>query len=230
MNRTIIAAMILLLATGLMAQTKAEPRAGGETVEVLSHPVQSLRTHLFDIEKFTISFGYEHRGFGEILTAEFGIRNKTDNERELYIYTIATEDVDPTGDSTFKRPREEADNVLIRNFVPFPVAAEDNNKEFGNMKHMNFRYKLGKDSHPLGTLRKFPHDPKLGIDPSTGKAYKLNETLFVKTQHHSKYRKNYLFFNHVTLLIFDAKNLTDEKGNLNPPLYRQIYRIEGKRK
>ncbi|HPA72105.1 MAG TPA: hypothetical protein PKY31_07540 [Spirochaetota bacterium] len=234
-NKTLVAVLTLLLITGLQAQTKnqaqdaKQPRAGGEPAEVVGHPVQSYRTHIFDVEKFSISFGYEPRGYGEILTVEFGIHNKTGDDRDLYIYTIATEDVDTTGYTSFKRPQDDI-RILFKNFVPFPLAAEDKDKEFRHMSLANFRYKMGNDVDPKGTLRKFPRDPKLGVDPTTGKAYKLDESLYVKTQHHSKYRKNYCFFNHVTVLIFDAKELTDDKGNINPPLFRQVYRISGKRK
>ncbi len=230
LQKSLAAFISLFIAGAVLAQDKAGTQKDGNTVEPVNLPVQSVRTHVFDVEKFSISFGYEPRGFGEVLTVEFGLRNKTDEEKELYIWTIATEDVDPSADSSFKMPRTDDQRILFRNFVPFPLAAEDRDKEFRLMKHENFRYKTEKDTSPIGSLRKFPRDPKLGIDPATGKAYKLEDALFIKTSHNSKYRKNYCFFNHVTLLIFDAKNLTDEKGALNPPLYRQIYRIVGKRK
>jgi len=199
-QRSLVAIVSLLLAVAVLAQDKAGTPGGGETAELANLPVQSYRTHIFDVEKFSISFGYEPRGFGEVLTVEFGVRNKTDDERELYIWAIATEDVDPSGDSSFKIPRTDDQRILVRNFVPFPLAAEDRDKEYRMMKNENFRYKTGNDPHPLGSLRKFPRDPKLGVDPSSGKTYKLEDALFVKTTHHSKYRKNYCFFNHVTLL------------------------------
>jgi hypothetical protein len=223
------AALIILAAATIFAQN-TQQTPGSTADETISLPTQSYRTHLFDVEKFSIMFGYEPRGFGEVLTTEFNLKNKTDDEIELYIYAIATQEAEDFNKSSFSIPREGEGVVTILNFIPYPIAAEDNDKEYRKMKHANFRYKTGKDIDPLGTLQKFPRDPKLGIDPTTGAAYKLKDSLFVKTRHVSKYRKNYVFFNHVTLLIFDAKNLTDEKGKLNPPLFRQVYRIEGKRK
>lgn len=200
------------------------------TDETIGLPTQSLRTHLFDVEKFSMSFGYEPRGFGEVLTTEFNIRNKTDDVLELYIYAIATYENEDFDTSSFTMPRPGEGGITILNFVPYPIAAEDRDLPPHKMKHLNFRYKTGRDTDPLGTLQKYPRDPKLGINPLTGGPYKLHDTLFVQTKHVSKYRKNYVFFNFVTLLIFDAKNLTDEKGKLNPPLFRQVYRIQGKRK
>ncbi len=220
---------IFLVSVAIFAQN-SQNTGGNQTDETINLPIQSLRTHLFDVEKFSIMFGYEHRGFGEVLTTEFNLKNKTDDELELYIYAIATYEVDDSNKSSFSIPRPGEGGVTILNFIPYPIAAEDNDKPFSKMKHANFRYKTGKDSDASGTLQKFPRDPKLGIDPTTGGPYKLKDSLFVKTRHVSKYRKNYIFFNHVTLLIFDAKNLTDEKGRLNPPLFRQVYRVEGKRK
>ncbi len=224
-----LAALIVLAAATIFAQN-TQNTGSNQTDETIALPSQSFRTHLFDVEKFSIMFGYEHRGFGEVLTTEFNLKNKTDDELELYIYAIATYEVDDFNKSSFNLPRPGEGEVTILNFIPYPIAAEDNDKPYSKMKHANFLYKTGKESNPLGTLQKFPRDPKLGIDPTTGGPYKLKDSLFVKTRHVSKYRKNYVFFNHVTLLIFDAKNLTDEKGNLNPPLFRQVYRVQGKRK
>jgi hypothetical protein len=230
MKKKILFATFIFLASVAIFAQNTQNTGSNQTDETITLPTQSFRTHLFDVEKFSIMFGYEHRGFGEVLTTEFNIRNKTDDELELYIYAIATQEADDFNKSSFKMPRPGEGEVTILNFIPYPIAAEDNDKPYSKMKHANFRYKTGKDSDPLGTLQKFPRDPKLGIDPTTGGTYKLKDCLFVKTRHVSKYRKNYVFFNHVTLLIFDAKNLTDEKGKLNPPLFRQVYRVEGKRK
>ncbi|MCX7679773.1 MAG: hypothetical protein N2316_11240 [Spirochaetes bacterium] len=229
MKKVIFSIFILFLATTIVGQTQ-QNTTRAVTDETVTLPIQSLRTHLFDVEKFSMSFGYEPRGFGEVLTAEFNIRNKTDDEIELYIYAIATYESEDFDTSSFTMPRPGEGGVTILNFVPYPLAQEDNDVPPHKMKNLNFRYKTGNDADPLGTLQKFPRDPKLGINPLTGGPYKLKETLFVQTKHVSKYRKNYVFFNYLTLLIFDAKNLTDEKGKLNPPLFRQVYRIHGKRK
>lgn len=230
MKKKLIFAAVIILSTAAIFAQNTQNTGGNAADDIVSLPAQSCRTHLFDVEKFSIMFGYEPRGFGEVLTTEFNLKNKTDDELELYIYAIATYEVEDFDKSSFKMPRPGEGEVTILNFVPYPIAAEDNDKPASKMKHANFRYRAGKDSDSLGILQKFPRDPKLGIDPTTGGTYKLKDTLFVKTRHVSKYRKNYVFFNHVTLLIFDAKNLTDEKGKLNPPLFRQVYRIEGKRK
>ncbi len=220
----------LLISAAIFAQDKKENSTEKISAEIANLPSQSFNTHIFDVEKFSISLGYDSFGRGEILNVEFGLRNKTDDDRELYIYTIATEEIDTSIHSSFNRPVEAEDKSIFLNFVTFPIAAEDANKDYRHMKNTNFRYSDGKNNEGPGILQKFPRDPKLGVAPHTGKAYELKDTLYVKTNHMSRYRKNYVFFNHVTLLIFDAKNLTDEKGALNRPLYRQIYKIEGIRK
>ena len=205
----------LLLSAAIFAQDKTGNRAETGAGEVDNLPSQSFSTYYFDVEKFSVSLGYDNFGRGELLNVEFGLRNKTDDDRELYIFAIATEEIDRTGPSSFKEIIESGDKTNFLNFVPYPVAAEDANKEYRHMKNVNFRFRTEKNDNSPGMLHKFPRDPKLGVSPHTGKAYELKDTLYVKTSHLSRYRKNYVFFNHVTILIFDAKNLMDEKGALN---------------
>ena len=120
---------------------------------------------------------------------------------DFFIFVIATyEKLEPIK-SSFEKPVPKRD--IIRNFNAFP-----NNRK-------NFEYPPNDDEKKMGKkfrLEKFPKDNKLGTDPSTGKPYSLSDNLIIRTEHFTKYRKNYVFFNTITILLFDAKNSKEKNG------------------
>ncbi|HPX91426.1 MAG TPA: hypothetical protein PKZ93_07925, partial [Spirochaetota bacterium] len=66
-----------------------------------------------------------------------------------------------------------------------------------------------------------PKNIKAAVDPKTGKPYLLEESIIFRTKFLSQYRKNYYFFNEITVLIFD------EGENL---LYRQVFKVKEKKR
>ncbi len=220
--------MLLLPAIAFsQAQAPAQPEVAADGIP--NYPVQSIRSYEFDVRAITVSRQYETRGRGEILNVEFGIHNNTDYPMDLYVFAIATYEDYKKERSPYNPLLRSTERTALLNFVPFPLAAEDANKDFRSMKLENFRYTVGTGDDKKEVLVEFPKDPRLGVNPVTGQAYKLQSDIFVKTSHLSVYKNNYRFFNQVTVLIFDAKKLGDGKG-IPRPLYRQVISIDGRRK
>lgn len=169
-------------------------------------PAQAQYSNKFKIQEIYFNKIIDVAGRGEILEVEFRINNRIDDPLDLYIFVIATYEKDEKTKSSFEMPIQKKGK--IRSFVPFP---EDK---------QNFKY-TNSEKEGKAELRKFPKDPKAGVDPSTGKPYHLKDSIFVRTYHLSKYRNNYFFFNEVTLLVFD------KNGNI---LFRQLYNISGVRR
>lgn len=228
-RKSILAVAFIMMPFAAFAQNQEGKAAADNKGGLAKFPVQSIRPYEFDVKHYTMSRAYEVHGRGEILNVEFELHNNTDDPRELYIYTIATNELHRPHQSTFDQILTEDEKQVMRVFVPCPIAAEDKKAEHRNMKNENFIFTLGEGENQHKTLMKYPVDPKLGVNPLDGKAYRLVDNLIVKTQHLSKYRKNYFFFNTLTLLIFDKNKLTDEHGRIWP-VYRQVYKIEGLRR
>ena len=81
----------------------------------------------------------------------------------------------------------------------------------------NFEY----DINGAKELKKYPKDYKLGVDPQTGKIYSLKDKIIVRTQHLNLYRKNFKFYNNVTIILYD------DAGKMK---FRQTYALKGKRR
>ncbi|MGL4370572.1 MAG: hypothetical protein ACRCUT_13000, partial [Spirochaetota bacterium] len=63
-------------------------------------------------------------------------------------------------------------------------------------------------------------DYKLGVNPATGKMYTLLDKIIIRSEHLTVYRKNFKYFNNVTVVIFDDEGKTK---------YRQTYYLDGRR-
>ncbi len=228
--------MILMLPLTLYSEDKAEkPKESGknELNTILeNYPPQMIKDDRFEIKNLTFGRVYDLHGRGEVLNVEFELKNMTDQTMEFYIIVIAAYTVEKRDKSSFLKPLSDKDKILMRSFVPFPIEPKDFNKLPREMVNENFRYEYTneKDSKEKSWVwLRFPRDIKKGINPSTGKTYTLNENLYVKTSHLSKYRKNYYFFNEVTLLIYDAAKVKEDSGFIMP-VYKQILHIKGKRR
>lgn len=179
-------------------------------------PVQSQYSNDFSIKNINFNRVIDKGGKGELLEVEFEISNNTDYPLDLYIFVIASYIKREKTLSSFERPVPE--ELRIRSFVPYP---DDIN---------NFKYPINDKD---GTIKKdrhgrecynyceYPHEPKAGVDSTTGKPYHIKEKLFVRTYHLSEYRVNYFFFNRAIILAFDK----DGK-----PVYRQLYELNGWRR
>ncbi len=207
-KRIICLLFCLIVPTLLFSQDEKKSAATPETKVKLntSIPVLAQYSNNFKIEKYYFNRKIDVQKRGEILEVELVISNLTDNPVELYIFSIATFEKVERTKSSFEKPIPEKER--IRSFVPYPDIIEE------------FKYENPEKKGEM-RLEKYPKNPKAGVDPQTGKAYVLKDTLVVRNHHLSKYRRNYAFFNNVTLLIFDSEG---------KPAYRQLFLIEGKRR
>jgi hypothetical protein len=134
--------MLLLPAIAFsQAQAPAQPEVAADGIP--NYPVQSIRSYEFDVRAITVSRQYETRGRGEILNVEFGIHNNTDYPMDLYVFAIATYEDYKKERSPYNPLLRSTERTALLNFVPFPLAAEDANKDFRSMKLENFRYTVG---------------------------------------------------------------------------------------
>ncbi|HEY1407227.1 MAG TPA: hypothetical protein VF857_11505, partial [Spirochaetota bacterium] len=132
----------------------------------------------------------------------FELTNTEDTPRDLYIFVLASHEEQKWVYNSFRTKRSVPERVDVDLFVPVPS------------DRANFEY----DINGAKLIKKYAKDYKLGVDPSTGKAYHLKDKVIVRTEHLSPYRKNYTYFNNATVLVYD------DEGKL---LFRQIYALNG---
>jgi hypothetical protein len=208
-RRTAVLILSLLIPLSLFSK---DPERGMKKMQIDRFPSGSILNNRFDVKNISFNRTHDAKGRGEVLRVEFEVSSFVDQPIDLYIFTIAIHEKVDKSISSFERPIPAKD--YIKNFVPFPYDLK------------NFQNSVGqKDSGFV----KFPKNPKAGINPSTGKQYRLKDKLFVKTTHLSKYRKDYVFFNTVVILIYDAKKLSTKSG-YPMPVFRQVFYISGIRR
>jgi hypothetical protein len=155
-------------------------------------PVQSVRTELFKVINLSIS-KLQPDNTGEVLETVFQVENQTNIPMELYIFVIATYEKEYITKSSFEKPSLD-DRIPIKFIMTYPDDLS------------NYEYT---EKDPAGTEKKVyyktPKNIKAGIEKKTGKPHKLEDIILFTSHHFSKYRKNYCFFNQVTILIFDSE-------------------------
>ncbi len=210
MLKKILAAAFVILPLALFAQSgpvkDAPDTKGKSALTVTNIPVQAQYSDKFEVEHCYLNRRIDPRGKGELLEVELILKSHRDEPLEMYLFTIATYEKIEKTKSSFEIPVPERER--IRNFVPYPDDVK--NYEYDNP-----------DAKGKTMLVKHPTNPKAGIDPATGKPYTLKDRLVVRTYHLSPYRVNYVFFNNVTILIFDGE------GNA---MFRKLYEIKGRRR
>ncbi len=212
MKRGIYTAIIILLSCfSLFSQDKKgkvtrEKKPEKAKSIIKNIPVQAQYSNKLVIKELYFNKRIDFTGKGEILEVEFRAKNKLDDPLDLYIFVIATFEKTQKIRTSFESPIPPKER--IRSFVPFP----DDIK--------NFQYPDSKNKGDV-KLIKYPRDSKAGVNPKTGKPYHIDESLFIRTYHLSKYRNNYFFFNRVTIFIFEKDG---------SPLFRQTYNISGIRR
>lgn len=168
-------------------------------------PVLAVLTDVFDIKSLSFNKRNDPKGRGEELQVEFQMYNNTNLKRNLYIFVVATYE-----EEIWARNSILGTKILpIRSDIKFIETYPSDND--------NFKYEEDGKTY----YDKYPKDYKLGINPYENKPYFLDEDLIVRTSVISKYRKKFMFFNHVTLIIYG------DEGEL---LFRQVYRIDSYRK
>jgi hypothetical protein len=201
--RALVAIVIIFTVAAAFAQEA--PKAKQEKV-ITNIPVQAQYSNKFKIKEYYFNRKVDVNGRGEILEVELLFENLTDDQLDLYIFTIATTEKVEKTKSSFEKPIPEKER--IRNFVPYP----------DDLK--NFEYeKAGKAGETA--FLKFPKNPKAGINPLTGQPYHLKDKLMVRTYHLCSYKVNYSFFNNITILVFDSEG---------KPAFRKLYDFQGYRR
>ena len=202
---------VFIFGAALAAQDATPAKPSAATTGTI--PVQSQYSDRFSITSIDFNKKTELSGKGEILEVVLTLVNQIDDPQDLYIFVIATYEVGKPNESLLDAPIPP--HQRIRSFVPYPLDLS------------NFDYtENGKDGKPakddqgqdVHLYKKFPKNPLAGVDPSTGKPYTLKDRLIIRTQHLSKFRHKYTYFNEVAVLVFDK----DGK-----PVYRQVYKLNG---
>ena len=196
MKKKLFTTILVLFASALLAQT----------TQKTDIPVQSLYSNQVKIKDVYFNKRVDRTGKGEELEVEVLLENLTDNPMDVFVNVIATYEKVEKTKSSFEMPIPEKER--IRNFVPYPDDIA------------NYEYT---DSKGKKIFQAYPKNTKSGINPLTNKLYSLpvRENLIVRSYHVSPYRKDYVFFNYVTVLVFD------KDGN---PILREVYELKGKRK
>lgn len=178
--------------------------------------VQAKYNDQFKISKIYFNRRLDVRGRGELLEIEMVIENLTDDPIELYIFTIASFEVDVKSQTSFDRPVPP--EKRIKNFKVFPDEIENFKYAYKDKSGKQKKNVWGKNVY---LYKKVPKNIKKGINPATGKIYTIKNKLVVRTYHLSPYRTNYCFFNEAAILAFDKRET---------PAYRQLYKLKGWRR
>ena len=202
--KRLIMILFLLFPVMIFSQNQA---TDGKT-DLTSFPVQSVRNEAFNLINLSFNeFVSDIRG--KTLEVEFQLESRLDFSQQYYIFIIATYEKSYKTTSSFESPSLD-DTDEIKLIVPYPDDLT------------NFEYEV-KDENGADkkVYVKYPKNIKSGIDPITGQPYVLDDRLTFRSRHLSKYRKNFLYFNQVCILIFDS----DEKL-----VFRQVYQLKQKPK
>ena len=168
-------------------------------------PYTVLSDDILDVSWPSFSKSTDPKGRGDMLEVQFSIRNNTDNKHQFYAFVLASYEEVKWGKNSFNTRKTYSEGIKIDYFAPYP-----DNKE-------NFEYEINGEKQ----YKKFPKDFKFGAEPDTGKPYFLfDRPINFRTQHLSVYRKNFKFFNNVTIVVYD------DEGKM---LFRQTYELKGKR-
>jgi len=179
-------------------------------------PIQAQYSKDFGIKTVNFNKRIDLGGRGEVLEVEFVVRNLTDEPMDLYIFTIATYEKTQQRQTSFDLPIPLKERV--RSFVPFPFDLKNFEYTDYDEKGQIKKDRKGQDKKKF---IKFPHNPRAGIEPQSGKMYNLKNQLIVRTTHLSRYRTNYFYFNEVAILVFDSEA---------KPVFRQLYKLKGWRR
>lgn len=209
MKRYITFALFLLpvLLFAQETQNQQASQAGStENIEV-RRPVQAANTPMFTMKHESFNHKLDLKGRGELLQVEFQLYNDTDVDLKLYIFAIATEEELDWNYNSFGTKKMNLHDSNILYFKAEPADEELYTYELENGEKQ---------------LVKYPKDVTAGVNPATGEPYLLKDTMAYRADMLSHYRKKFSFFNHVTILIFDA--------DTNELVFRQIWTLDGRRK
>lgn len=201
--KRLIVILFLLSPVMIFSQSTATE----EKTDLTGFPVLSVRNESFNLINLSFNeFVSDIRG--KTLEVEFQLESKLDFSQQYYIFIIATNEKSYQTTSSFESPSlDDPDEMKL--IVPYP-------DDLTNFEYVE-KDEKGADKK---IYVKYPKNIKAGVDSITGQPYVLDDRLTFRSRHLSKYRKNFLYFNQVCILIFDS----DEKL-----VYRQVYEVKAKK-
>lgn len=205
--------LLFLLPVALTAQDAAPAKSSSDSLGAI--PVQSQYSDRFNITSICFNKKLELSGKGEILEVVLTLENRIDDPQDFYIFVIATYETGKPTMTSFDNPIPP--HRRLRSFVPFPLDLANFDYTENGTDGKPLKDEHGQNMH---LYKKYPKNPTAGVNPETGKPYNLKDRLLVRTEHLSKYRHRYTYFNEVAVLIFDKEG---------KPIYRQLYKLVGYR-
>ena len=208
MKRLFLILIICILPSALFSQNQnaaqpAETKKADDRKKD-AFPPQSVQNEDFVVSMPSFVRKGDNLGKGEILEVGFDITNNLDSPRTFYIFVIATYEDIKWQYNSFQSKKTFPEKVQTAYFSPYP----DTNA--------NYEYEINGEKE----LKRYPKDFKAGINPADGKFYTLKDKLIIRSNHLCIYRKNYKYYNNVTIILYD------EEGKLK---FRQTYALEGSR-
>lgn len=182
----------------------SQEKTADNKLDATKEPVLSVFTDLFKLKNLCFS-KVQKDNKGEVLETQFQLENLTNVSMDLYIFVIATHEIDFKKETSFDKP-DFKDKNSLKLIQTYPDDLS------------NYEY-IQKDSSGAEkkVYQKYPKSIKAGINKSSGKPYTLDDSIIFNSSHMSPYIKNYYFFNRITILIFDS----DEKL-----IFRQNYSVK----
>jgi len=172
----------------------SQDKSSEDRLDVKKQTVKAVSSKIFKVKDLSFT-KFQYDVDGDILETVFQIENLINTPSEFYIFVIATYEQEYITKSSFESPDLD-DKVLIKNIQVYPddLANFEYTEEDENGVEQKVYYK-------------YPKNIKSGIDQDTGKPYVLNNKMIFRTRHLSKYdKKDYHFFNTITILLFDAED------------------------
>lgn len=216
MTRRILILLFLLIPAILSSQNTAPAKKETTAAISTSATVLNKFSDQFRIKNVYFNRRLDMGGRGEILEIEMLIENLTDDPFDLYVFSIASYEVEIKHLNSFDRPVPP--EKQIKNFVTFPNDIENFKYPYKDKNGKIRKDVWGKDIY---LYQKHPHDYKKGLNPSTGKLYRVKDKLIIRTYHLSPYRTHYYYFNEAAILAYDTKGT---------PVFRQHYQFTGWRR
>ncbi|MFC1670693.1 hypothetical protein ACFL20_09890 [Spirochaetota bacterium] len=169
------------------------------------------------MQKIYFNKRIDPKGRGWLLEVQMELENLSNEPIDLYVFVVATYEVSEGKKfSSFNRPIPPEERIKL--FIPFPFDMKNFQYESKDVKGKPIKDDSGKIKIDL---LKMPRNFKSGINPITGKIYRLNNKLEIRSYHLSKYRRVFYFFNEVAIIMFD------KNGGL---AFKQIYDLIGYRR
>ena len=110
--------LFILIPALLLSQGEESPTTTTKKKVKTSIPVQAQYSNRFKIKEVYFNKRIDPNGRGEMLEVQFSLTNSTDTPMDLYIFVIATYEIEEKIYSSFNRPTIK--EKRMKNFCPIP--------------------------------------------------------------------------------------------------------------